>query len=95
MQVTQTMYIRAEEVWDFESSGHKVKFTLTDFDMSEHGWIIVGTHDVTFEAPDAFDMRTHKAKAIEKEMAKVRADFQARITELQRTYNELLAIEGA
>ena len=89
MKVTQTMYIRANERYN-----GKIDFDLVAADMSDYGWLMVGTHDVTFEAPDNFDIRQIKAKAIEKEMATVKAAFQARITELQRAYNEILAIEA-
>lgn len=90
MQVTQTMYLHVAEQWD-----KTIRFQLMQADMSEYGYICVGKTNVTFDVPENFDIRQPKAKAIEKEMAKVRADFQTRITELQRTYNELLAIEGA
>lgn len=89
MQCTKTMYIYVEETWD-----GKIKFDLAVTDMSEFGWAMVGKTEVTYEVPDNFDFRQVKATAIQKEMNKVRADFQARITELQAQYNECLAIEG-
>lgn len=89
MKATKVMHVYAEETWD-----GKLKFDLALTDMSEFGWIMVGTVEVEYEVPDNFNLQQAKAGAIQKEIQKVRADFQARITELQAQYNECLAIEG-
>lgn len=49
--------------------------------------------EVTVEVPESFDVRAAKLASIRAEEAELRAKFQARITELQREANELLAIE--
>lgn len=87
--VTQTLHLHATENMD-----GSVSFALMQFDMSEYGHMYIGQHDVTFEVPEDFDIKQHKLKALEKEMTRVRADFQARITSLQSQYNDLLALEA-
>lgn len=92
--IHQTMHLCVEEVWNEATYSYAPSFKLLTSDMSEYGWMMLGTVDITFEAPDKVDIRQIKMKALEKEMNKVRADFQVRITELQAQYNECLAIEG-
>ena len=84
----QRLWIRVEEKGD-----GSLYYTLLQADMSSYGWIMLGHVDVEFEVPD-FDMRTHRAKAIQAEMGTVRAEFGRRLTELQAALNECLAIEG-
>lgn len=91
MKHTQTMYIHAIENY---SLTEPYRFCLFSSDMSEVGYALVGTHEVKFTVPDSFDFRKSKAKAVQKEMEKVKAEFNARIVALQKQYNDLLALEG-
>lgn len=48
---------------------------------------------LTFDLPEKFNPVEGFVKNLEAEKQKVRADFQARITEIDRQINQLLAIE--
>lgn len=61
--------------------------------MSSHYSIYVGPVEVEAEVPENFDVRSAKLAHIRAQETKLRAEFQARITELQRQAQELLAIE--
>jgi hypothetical protein len=53
----------------------------------------VGPVTVEAEVPDSFDMRSAQVKAKQEELQKVRAEFGAKVTQLQRELAELQAIE--
>jgi hypothetical protein len=53
----------------------------------------IGPVTVEAEVPDAFDMRSAQVKAKQEELQKVRAEFGAKVTQLQRELAELQAIE--
>jgi len=57
--------------------------------------VFVKEHVSTVEVPDDFDPRPQKVKMLEAEKQKARAEFQKRITEIDRQIHSLLAIEGA
>lgn len=59
------------------------------------GRIFVQEHLTTVEVPDDFDPRPAQVAALEAEKQKARADFQARITEIDRQIQSLMAIEMA
>lgn len=61
--------------------------------MKSRYMLYVGPVDVTAQVPEKFDVRAAKLASIRAEEAELRAKFQARITELQREANELMAIE--
>ena len=63
------------------------------FDMSEHGYVTVMPHEIAVEVPDDFDPRPHQVAALEAEKQKARAEFHARVTEIDRQIQSLLAIE--
>ena len=81
--------------------GGKTEFELLPWDCRTwdaslaDGRIFVKEHLTTVELPDDFDPRTLQVQVLEAEKQKARADFQARITELDRQIQSLLAIEGA
>ena len=62
-------------------------------DMSEHGYVTVMPHEIEVEVPDDFDPRQQQVAALEAEKQKARADFQRRVTEIDRQIQSLLAIE--
>ena len=59
------------------------------------GRVFVKEHTITVEVPDDFDPRPQQVAALEAEKQKARAEFQKRITEIDRQIQSLLAIEGA
>ena len=81
--------------------GDKVEFELLPWDcrtwdaLSVDGRVFVKEHTTTVEVPDDFDPRPQQVAALEAEKQKARAEFQKRITEIDRQIQSLLAIEGA
>ena len=79
----------------------KVEFELLPWDCrtwdaaSADGRVFVKEHTITVEVPDDFDPRPQQVAALEAEKQKARAEFQKRITEIDRQIQSLLAIEGA
>lgn len=68
----------------------------TSKDLSQYGgYIYVKAVEVEIPVPDDFDPRAAKLQTLREEEKRVRAEFQARITELQRQQSELLALEMA
>jgi hypothetical protein len=82
-------------------SGGEPEFELLPWDCrtwdatSVDGRVFVKEHLTTVEVPDDFDPRTQEVARLEAEKQKARAEFQARITELDRQIQSLMAIEGA
>lgn len=75
------------------------EFMFREYDASaypsEHeAKVLVGRHTVEFDVPDAFDMRPGIVANLEKEKEKLKAAFQARITEINAQIQSLLAIEA-
>lgn len=81
--------------------GGKTEFELLPWDCRTwdatiaDGRVFVKEHLTTVEVPDDFDPRPAQVAALEAEKQKARADFQARITEIDRQIQSLMAIEGA
>ena len=81
--------------------GGKPEFELLPWDCriwdaaSVDGRVFVKEHTTTVEVPDDFDPRPQQVAALEAEKQKARAEFQKRITEIDRQIQSLLAIEGA
>ena len=82
-------------------SGGKAEFELMPWDCrlwgetAQDGRVFVKDHVSTVEVPDDFDPRPQQVAALEAAKQKARAEFQARITEIDRQIQSLLAIEGA
>ena len=66
-------------------------------DMGQHDpeWVKVGPHPIEVECPDDFDPRPQQIAALDEKIKEVRAEFTARVTELQEQKNRLLALEMA
>lgn len=81
--------------------GGKPEFELMPWDCrtwdagAADGRIFVKEHLTTVEVPDDFDPRPQQVAALEAEKQEARAEFQERITEIDRQIQSLLAIEGA
>lgn len=56
--------------------------------------VAVQPHTITVEIPADFDPRPSMVKALEAQKEKARAEFAARVVELDRQINELLALEA-
>ena len=81
--------------------GGKPEFELLPWDCrawgaeSVDGRVFVTEHTTTVEVPDDFDPRPQQVQMLEAEKQKARAEFQERITEIDRKIQSLMAIEGA
>ena len=81
--------------------GGKPEFELLPWDsrtwdaVNVDGRVFVTEHTTTVEVPDDFDPRPQQVAALEAEKQKARAEFQKRITEIDRQIQSLMAIEGA
>ena len=79
----------------------KPEFELLPWDcrtwdaLSVDGRVFVKEHLTTVEVPDDFDPRPQQVAALEAEKQKARAEFHARVTEIDRQIQSLLAIEVA
>ena len=79
----------------------KPEFELMPWDCrlwgetAQGGRIFVKEHLTTVEVPDDFDPRPQQVAALEAAKQKARAEFQARITEIDRQIQSLMAIEVA
>ena len=83
------------------TSGGKPEFEMFPWDcrtwgaVDVDGRVFVTEHTTTVEVPDDFDPRPQQVAALEAEKQKARAEFQARITEIDRQIQSLMAIEVA
>ena len=68
-------------------------YHFNKYDMSEHGYVTVMPHEIVVEVPDDFDPRPKQVAALIAEKQKARAEFLARVTEIDRQIQSLLAIE--
>lgn len=66
--------------------------TFMDGDMSEHGYSVVGTAEVKVTLFDEDKMVSTKVESLRAEAKKVKADAAARVTNIERKINQLLAI---
>jgi hypothetical protein len=57
-------------------------------------WVLVGPHNFEVECPDDFDPRPAQIAALDHAIQLTRAEFTARLTELQEQKQRLLAIEN-
>ena len=82
------------------TSGGKPEFELLPWDCrtwdpaNADGRVFIKEHTTTVEVPDDFDPRPQQVAALEAEKREARAKFQARITEIDRQIQSLMAIEG-
>lgn len=62
--------------------------------LTSDAWgVAVREHSIEVEIPDDFDLRPQQIAALDEEIKKTRAEFTARINELQEQKSRLLAIE--
>lgn len=61
-------------------------------DMTVCGYTVVAPATITFEIPDNWDPRLAMVDVLRKEQARVRAEFQAKLNEIEDQINKYLAI---
>jgi hypothetical protein len=78
-------------------AGAEPKIEFYTYDPAQYGnkdKVIVREHSFEVEVPDDFDPRPQMVANIDAEITKARAEFTARVTELQEQKQRLLAIEN-
>lgn len=72
-------------------------FGFQVYDPGKYGTsaVAVRPHTLELEVPDEFDPRTAQLEALKHAKDKIRAEFTARVTELDEQINNLLALEAA
>lgn len=69
--------------YEFSESGH-----------NDPRYVKVADHEFTVEVPDDFDMRPGMVANLEREKEQVKAEFTARVTQINAQIQSLLAIEA-
>jgi len=82
------------EQWHWEATG-KVSFQTWEPDADSEHRSLIREHSIEVEIEDDFDPRPQKIAALDEQIKKTRAEFSARITELQEQKSRLLCIEMA
>lgn len=90
MKITTTVHIHFQQ-YSWEETGQFCVYSC-QMDDSEHR-TYVGSQEVEIEVPDNYDPRAQKIAALEKHKAKVMAEFQKTVTDINRRISELQAIE--
>lgn len=68
-------------------------FHFHQSDMSEYGYVIVKAHILEVEIPDDFDPRPKQVELLQAEKQKAMAEFQARVTAIDKQISQLTALE--
>jgi hypothetical protein len=74
---------------------HKTGFLFAGCEMNEYGYITVMPHAFEIDIPDDFDPRGKQVEMLKAEKQKAMADFQNRVTEIERKISELQCLEMA
>ena len=85
-------YTTLENIKFLENDTLFKKLSLMGADMSEYGYSVVGTAEVTITLHDPDKIVGDKVEALRAEAMKVQADATAAVTRITRQINELLAI---
>ena len=89
-------YCVPAEDYEFESKnvfdGFKYDFAMTDISKLGGKYIYAGTSKLVITLPENFDPRDGAVKALEKQKQQIKAEFQARITEIERQISQFQAI---
>ncbi len=81
--------------WDHGSDvidGIRYSFWAHDMSKSE-GFTLIAPHTLEFEIPESVDPRAGVLKEMKAEKTRIMAEFQARITDIERQIAEFTAIE--
>ncbi len=82
------------ETWNGETQG---KFVFQRYpalkDNSSYLQVPICEHELTFEVPDDFDARPAQVASLEKTKQTLRAEFSARVMEIDKQISKLLALE--
>jgi FixJ family two-component response regulator len=70
----------------------QLQFTHGDQDMAKHGWIKVGSADITFKPANRVEIVTSIVASLEEEIQRTRAESEKKCTKLNGRIQSLLAI---
>lgn len=62
--------------------------------MHDEYWTLIGPYEFEVSIPDDFDIRAAKITSLRELKQNVQAEFAAKVVEIDRKINELLAIEN-
>lgn len=90
-------FIHAKPASDWESGpevidGHRMIFFTTN-DVSDMGYILVGSAVVEFEMPEGWDPRAQQIDALETKKAQLRRQFAKEMMDIDTAISRLQAIE--
>ena len=103
MKVTIKGFIYAKGMRHFDSAECKMVegpeysfWTSGDLHKSEHfrDLALVGPHEIIAEIPESFDPRQQLAENLKAEKKRLQAEFNKRVTEIDRQIQTYLAIEA-
>ena len=94
------IHSRPAQNWESKNIVDGMKFMFMDLADTTGitGYSLVCPHDMTFDLPDNFDPRVEFVKTLEAKKREVRAEFQARMTEIDSQiakYTALTYVEAA
>ena len=84
MKHTQTMYIQCQRDYKGE-----MQYTLCGADLSDYGYVQVGTIDVEFEVPDDFNPTQAEIEVLEKEKKRLRAELSVKLMNIDEQISKL------
>lgn len=92
MKITLTGFIFAsQESWQ---ANPEYSFATYERDLYSKDLVRVCPHEFTVEIPDGFDLRPGMIANLEREKKQLMAEFQARVTAIDKQIQEYLAIEA-
>ena len=88
------LYFKAEPRFSLTGEPEVTFLPFAPKNVTSETWgVPVREHSIEVEIPDDFDPRPQQVAALDEEINRVRAEFTARINQLQEQKQRLLAIE--
>lgn len=73
--------------------GDEPYFSFKDYEPSGESFVTVRPETLSLEVPDDFDPRPEMVERLKAEKERIKAEFQARVTQIDAQIQSLLAIE--
>jgi len=68
-------------------------FSISRFEMPNHGYITVCSKEFEIDVPDEFDPRQQQLEILRKERDRINAEFAIRVKQIDDEINKLIALE--
>lgn len=68
-------------------------FSISRFEMPNHGYITVYSKEFEIDVPDEFDPRQQQLEILRKERDRINAEFAIRVKQIDDEINKLIALE--